>query len=66
VSATVVQFTPAWHPATVRATVACGHCPWTAVHVGDNVHEVGTFLRALLLRHVAERHPELGGEERPS
>jgi hypothetical protein len=55
-SGTVVQFTPPRHPTTVRASVACAHCAWGAVQTGDNAIEVGAFLRALLLRHVAERH----------
>jgi len=62
-SGTVVQFTPARHPQTVQATVACAHCRWSAVQTGDNIIEVGAFLRALLLRHVAERHPDVALED---
>jgi hypothetical protein len=39
----------------------CPHCGWGAIHRGEDVIEVRSFLRGLLLRHLAERHPEILG-----
>jgi hypothetical protein len=50
-------------PRTVRGSVACADCTWGAVHIGQNAMEVSAFLRELLRRHLAERHPELTLEE---
>lgn len=41
---------------TVRATARCQFCDWCAKATGDNVVEVGTFLRRLCLEHVEEMH----------
>jgi hypothetical protein len=42
-----------------RGSTTCDHCAWAALLRGDDVIEVRTFLRALLHRHLVERHPDL-------
>ncbi len=42
---------------TLRATVTCVYCPWSASLTGDEPNEVGGFLRGLLLAHTEEHHP---------
>lgn len=43
---------------TVRATARCQYCEWKARATGDNVVEVGTFLRRLCLEHTEAQHAE--------
>lgn len=40
------------------ATVSCYFCKWQATHRGDSGLEVHTFLRARIIEHVLEQHPE--------
>jgi hypothetical protein len=56
-SGTVVPFSAARQPTTVQASVACAQCQWGAIQTGATALEVAQCLRALLLQHVAERHP---------
>ncbi len=45
-------------PAPIQASVTCVFCPWGAAQTGTNAIEISALLRDLLLRHLAERHPE--------
>jgi len=40
------------------ATACCNYCDWTAHHADDDVGELARFLRALMIAHVKEAHPE--------
>jgi len=50
-------------PPTVQASVTCDHCTWGATQTGPNAIQVSLELRVLILRHFAERHPELVPQE---
>jgi len=43
---------------TVRATARCQFCNWKARATGDNVVEIGTFLRRLCLEHTEREHAD--------
>jgi hypothetical protein len=50
----------------LSAVVSCEFCGWTIRHSADDAHEITTFLRAQLIAHVSERHPERFPKERQS
>jgi hypothetical protein len=58
-SGVVVQFVDRQRPPTVQASVICDHCTWGATQTGPDAIQVSRELRVLILRHFAERHPEL-------
>jgi len=42
----------------VRATARCQYCDWKARATGDNVVEIGNFLRRLCIEHTEAQHAE--------
>jgi len=43
---------------TVRATARCQFCDWKVKATGDDVVEVGTFLRRLCIEHTEAEHAD--------
>jgi hypothetical protein len=41
---------------TIRATARCQFCDWKVKATGDDVVEVGTFLRRLCIEHTEREH----------
>jgi hypothetical protein len=63
---------PSLPPSRPSAVVTCAFCSWRARHTADDFKQVGDFLRARLLAHVRELHPDQAAghnlfvlEERP-
>jgi hypothetical protein len=47
-------------PERPSAVAYCAQCPWSARHTADDVVEVATVLRTLLLTHIRDRHGDIG------
>lgn len=54
----------------LTATATCQYCPWSAVMTGDDLVEVGSFLRQRCVEHQTTMHadqlpPVSGGRRSP-